>query len=210
VRRAERGREVDGEVDAAVEVDADIDGALVNRIVESRDQEAFEDVYNRHAAAVYGIARRVLRDPALAEDITQEVFLEFWTRPERFDTSRGALRTWLLTIAHRRSVDIVRSATARRSVYVDVIDDLGPPGEDAQDATLRRAEADNVQHALAELPADQRRALLLAYWGGHTQVEIAALTGVPVGTVKSRVFSGFRRLRALLRAAGEGPSGGAE
>ncbi|HEY0816474.1 MAG TPA: sigma-70 family RNA polymerase sigma factor [Pseudonocardia sp.] len=208
MRRAARGREVGGDVDLAIEVEADPDDALVLRIID-RDQEAFEDVYTRHAAAVYGVARRVLRDPALAEDVAQEVFLDFWRRPERFDGSRGALQSWLVTIAHRRSVDVVRSAAARRSVYVDVVDDLGPPSEDAQDATLRRAEADTVQHALAALPTDQRRALLLAYWGGHTQVEIAALTGVPVGTVKSRVFGGFRRLRTLLCAAGEGPSGGA-
>jgi RNA polymerase sigma factor (sigma-70 family) len=191
-------------------VDADVDAALVRRIVENRDREAFDALYNRHAAAVYGIARRVLRDPALAEDVVQEVFLEFWTRPERFDRRRGALRTWLLTIAHRRSVDAVRGATARRAVYLEVIDDLGPPGEDTQDAALRHADADSVRNALAALPPDQRRALLLAYWGGHTQVEIAALTGVPIGTVKSRVFSAFQRLRAQLRPAGEGTSGGAE
>jgi RNA polymerase sigma factor (sigma-70 family) len=190
--------------------EADVDAALVRRIVEHRDQEAFDALYDRHAAAVYGIARRVLRDPALAEDVVQEVFLDFWSRPERFDRTRGALRTWLLMIAHRRSVDAVRSAVACRSVYIDLMDDVGPPAEDTQDAALRRADVDSVQQALAALPVDQRRALLLAYWGGHTQAEIAALTGVPIGTVKSRVYSGFQRLRAQLRVAGEGISRGEE
>ena len=192
----------------AADVDGETDAALVRRIVEDRDQGAFDAVYGRHAAVVYGIARRVLRDPALAEDVVQEVFLEFWTRPERFDRSRGTLRTWLAMIAHRRSVDAVRSAVACRAVYSEQIEDLGPPAEDTQDTALRRADADSVQHALAALPHDQRQALLLAYWGGHTQVEIAVLTGVPVGTVKSRVFSGYQRLRAQLRAAREGTSRG--
>jgi RNA polymerase sigma factor (sigma-70 family) len=200
VRRVARAR--------ASDVDADIDAALVRRIVD-RDREAFDALYDRHAAAVYGIARRVLRDLALAEDVVQEVFLEIWSRPERFDPNRGTLRTWLLMIAHRRSVDAVRSAAACRAVYVDPIDDLGPPAEDTQDAALRHADIETVQHALAALPVDQRRALLLAYWGGHTQAEIAALTGVPIGTVKSRVYSGFHRLRAQLRAADESASGGA-
>jgi RNA polymerase sigma factor (sigma-70 family) len=190
--------------------EADVDAALVRRIVEHRDPEAFDALYDRHAAAVYGIARRVVRDQALAEDVVQEVFLDFWSRPERFDRTRGALRTWLLMIAHRRSVDAVRSAVACRSVYTDLMDDVGPPAEDTQDAALRRADVVRVQQALAALPVDQRRALLLAYWGGHTQAEIAALTGVPIGTVKSRVYSGFQRLRAQLRVAGEGMSRGEE
>jgi RNA polymerase sigma-70 factor (ECF subfamily) len=190
--------------------DADVDAALARQIVENRDREAFGALYGRHAPAVYGIARRVLRDPALAEDVVQEVFLGFWTSPERFDPNRGTLRTWLMMIAHRRSVDAVRRAVARPAVCLDIIDDLGPPVEDAQNAALRRADADLVQHAVAALPADQRQALLLAYWGGHTQAEIAALTGVPIGTVKSRIYTGFQRLRAQLRTAGERAPGGAE
>ncbi len=181
--------------------DAEVDAALVRRIVEDRDRDAFDAVYGRHAPAVYGVARRVLCDAALAEDVVQEVFLGFWTRPERFDPSRGTLRTWLVMIVHRRSVDEVRRAVAHPTV--NLVDETGPLVEDPQDTALRRVEADGVRHALAALPVDQRKALLLAYWGGHTQAEIATLTGVPLGTVKSRVFSGFRRLRAQLHPAGE-------
>lgn len=190
--------------------DADVDAALARRIVDNRDREAFDTLYGRHAAAVYGIALRVLRDPAVAEEVVQEVFLGLWTRAERFDPSRGSLRTWLLMIGHRRSVDAVRRDVARRAAYRDLVDDVGPPVEDTQDTALRRAEAESVQHALAELPAVQREALLLAYWGGRTQAEIADLTGVPIGTVKSRVYKGFKRLRAQLGMTSEGTSGGAE
>lgn len=185
---------------------AEVDAALARRVVEDRDQAAFDALYDRHAAAVYGLARRVLRDPALAEDVCQEVFLGFWAAPERFDPSRGTLRTWLMVIVHRRSVDVVRRAIARRTVGLG--DDVGPQTEDAQDTALRRADADSVRLALAALPPTQRQALLLAYWGGHTQAEIADLTGVPIGTVKSRVYTGFRRLRTQLRTPGDGASRG--
>jgi RNA polymerase sigma-70 factor (ECF subfamily) len=186
----------------ASDADVDIDAALARRIVEDRDREAFDALYSRHAAAAYGIARRVLCDAALAEDVVQEVFLGFWTSPERFDPSRGALKTWLLMIVHRRAVDAVRRAVVRRKV--DLIDDLGPPAEDVQDTALRHADADRVRHALSALPESQRQALLLAYWGGHTQAEIADLIGVPIGTVKSRVYTGFQRLRAQLLTSASG------
>ncbi len=189
--------------------DADVDAALARRIVD-RDQEAFDALYDRHAAAIYGVALRVLRDPALAEDVVQEVFLELWARPECFDPSRGSLRTWLLVIGHRRSVDAVRRDVARRTAYQHLVDEPGPRVEDTQDTALRRADAESVQHALAALPDVQRRVLLLAYWGGQTQAEIADLTGVPIGTVKSRVYTAFRRLRAELGTAGASTSRGVE
>jgi RNA polymerase sigma factor (sigma-70 family) len=186
----------------ASDADVDIDAALARRIAEDRDPDAFDALYGRHAAAAYGIARRVLCDAALAEDVVQDVFLGFWTSPERFDPSRGTLKTWLLMIVHRRSVDAVRRAVVRRKV--DLIDDLGPPAEDVQDTALRHADAAQVRHALAALPESQRQALLLAYWGGHTQAEIADLIGVPLGTVKSRVYTGFQRLRAQLLTSAPG------
>ena len=182
--------------------DADVDAGLARRVVEGGDREAFEALYCRHADAAYGIAWRVLRDADLAQDVVQEAFLGFWTSRERFDPARGSVRTWLLTIVHRRSVDAVRRSVSRPAVPLD-LEDFQSTAEDAQDAVLRRSEADRVRHAMAELPPEQRRALLLVYWYGHTQSEIAAITGVPIGTVKSRIFAGFKRLRAQLRMTGE-------
>jgi RNA polymerase sigma factor (sigma-70 family) len=188
--------------------DAEVDAALIRRIVEDRDREAFDALYGRYAAAAYGIALRVLRDPNMAEDVVQEVFLGLWKAPEAFNPGRGTLRGWLLTIVHHRSVDAVRHAVSRPAVQYDPLDDVGPPMEDTQDAALRRADADRVQRAIAALPAKQRQALLLAYWGGHTHAEIAGLTNVPIGTVKSRIFKGFQRLRAQLHSTDEGTPGG--
>lgn len=183
--------------------DAEFDVALARRVADQHDHEAFAAVYDRHAAAAYGVARRILRDTSLAEDVVQEVFIGFWTTPERFDPDRGTLRAWLVTMAHHRSVDAVRRAVTRAAVSLDGIDEPGPAAEDAQDAALRLADADRVRQALAMLPAEQRQTLLLAYWGGHTQAEIADITGVPIGTVKSRVFNAFRRLRGQLSRTGQ-------
>lgn len=187
---------------------ADVDAVLIRRIAEDGDLEAFDALYGRHAEAAYGIARRVVRDTGLAEDVVQEVFLGVWTQPERFDPTRGTLRAWLLTIVHHRSVDAVRRSVARPAVHLDRLADLESPAEDTQDAVLRRADADRVRTAMATLPAEQRQALLLAYWGGYTHVKIADITGVPLGTVKSRVFAGFKRLRAQLCVSAEDAVGG--
>ncbi len=150
----------------------------------------------------------MLRDAALAEDVVQEAFLVLWTTPERFDPSRGTLRSWLMTVVHHRAVDAVRRIVGHAVVALDPAGETGPPVEAAGETVLRLAEADRVHRALATLPVEQRNALLLAYWGGHTQSEIADLTGVPIGTVKSRVFAGFRRLRTQLGLSGE-PARGA-
>lgn len=180
---------------------ADVDSDLARRVVEDGDREAFEVLYCRHCDAAYGIAWRVLHDAELAQDVVQEAFLGFWTSRERFNPDRGSLRTWLLTIVHNRSVDAVRRSVSRPVVPLE-LEDFESPSEDTQDTALRRTEAERVRHALATLPVEQRRALLLAYWGGHTQSEIATLTGVPIGTVKSRIFAGFKRLRDQLHGAG--------
>jgi RNA polymerase sigma-70 factor (ECF subfamily) len=138
----------------------------------------------------------------LAEDVVQEVFLTLWRDPGRYDPSRGGFATWLLTLIHHKSVDAVRreSTLRRRMVTVpEAGEDWSPtavPGADQ--AAIARVAAGQVRTALHRLPPEQRQVLALAYFGGHTQREIAVLTGVPLGTVKSRMFTAVQRLRSLL------------
>ena len=179
-----------------------VDAGLARAVAERRDRAAFASIYDRHAPAVYGVARRVIRDAALAEDVVQEVFLTLWTATERFDPARGTLRSYLLTMVHHRAVDAVRRAASRYAASLDSDRETGEPVEAVLDTVLRLADADQVQRAIAALPPAQRDTLLLAYWGGHTQAEIADLTGVPLGTVKSRAFSAVTRLRGLLTLPG--------
>jgi RNA polymerase sigma factor (sigma-70 family) len=176
---------------------------------------AFAALYDRYGGRAYSLARRVCADDGLAEDVVQEAFLGFWRAPERFDPQRGRFSSWLLTLVHHRAVDAVRrqSAASRRTVPPlddDVETAAAGPGAD-QDA-LAAVEAAQIRDALRLLPDDQRSALALAYFGGFTQREIAVRLGVPLGTVKSRMFTGIRRLRDLLGptlgAAGEATGGG--
>jgi RNA polymerase sigma-70 factor, ECF subfamily len=166
------------------------------------DQVAFATIYDQLAATVFGVARRVLRDPSQAEEVTQEVFTEVWRQSARFDASRGSVRTWVLTIAHRRSVDRVRSEQAHRdrqtrTAAVDAATDPSPEDNalDAEDRTRARA-------AMAELSDAQREALELAFYDGLTHVQIAERLGIALGTVKTRIRDGLIRLRATM---GVGP-----
>jgi RNA polymerase sigma factor (sigma-70 family) len=148
------------------------------------------------------LARRICADDGLAEDVVQEVFLTLWRDPTRFDSSRGSFATWLLTLIHHKAVDAVRreSTIRRRMVSTpEAGEDWSPtlaPGADQ--AAMARVAAGQVRAALHRLPVEQRQVLALAYFGGHTQREIAVLTGVPLGTVKSRMFTAVQRLRSLL------------
>jgi len=163
------------------------------------DHEAFEAVYDRSAPQVYGLVRRVLRDAAQAEEVAQEVFLEVWRSAASFDASRGGAMTWLLTIAHRRAVDRVRSAQAatdrdlrfgRQQVERDV--------DVVSEAVEQSLDTAAVREALSSLTVLQRQALTLAYYGGYTHTEVAELLGVPLGTVKTRIRDGLIRLRDLM------------
>jgi RNA polymerase sigma-70 factor (ECF subfamily) len=161
------------------------DDVLVARLA-AGDEEAIGDVYDRYAAFVFGLALKVSRNQSLAEDVVQEVFAALWRSPHRFDSSRGSLRSYLGVMAHRRAVDAVRSET-RRTARQD---------REGFDAAVARYDCDEmesatvvevVRQAINRLPADQRRAVELAYWEGHTHRELAALLGVPEGTAKSRL-----------------------
>jgi RNA polymerase sigma-70 factor (ECF subfamily) len=163
---------------------------------------ALAEVYRRHGGAVYGLAKRVLNNAAEAEDVTQEVFLRLWNQPDRFDPGRGNLRTFLLTQSHARAVDAIRSLNSRRLREARDARHTATADYDMQHEVWDLAVADQVSRALGDLPEDERRAIELAYFEGHTYVEVADLLGQPEGTVKSRIRNGMRRMRAVLVEAG--------
>jgi RNA polymerase sigma-70 factor (ECF subfamily) len=179
------------------------DGQLVE-LVAQRDAGALEALYDRYGRAAYSLARRVLTEETLAQDVVQEVFLSLWRDARRFDPGRGTVATYLLSMTHHRAVDVVRrEENLRRWRTSDegLESEADPKArvEDEVEASERRAE---VRAALAELPAAQREALLLAYFGGYTQREVAALVGVPLGTVKTRMAAGMRKIKEALQDAG--------
>lgn len=161
------------------------------------DREAFAEFYDRVAGQVYGLARRVLRDPALAEEVLQEVLVDAWQKAASFDPERGTAHAWILTMAHRRAVDRVRSEQASRLRHLRAF--LHEPGgEDAAEAAEASVEQKRVQRALETLSSLQRQAIELAYYGGHTYREVAELLDIPLGTAKTRIRQGLLRLRAAL------------
>ena len=171
------------------------DEALV-ALVARGDEEALAALYDRFGRVAYGVALRIVRDPGLAQDAVQEAFLGAWRTAAAFDPARGTASTWLLTLVHRRAVDVVRREQRRRT---DPLDEAPVASAEAtdEDAWLRERRRE-VQAALARLSPDQRQALELAYYGGLSQSELAERLGVPLGTVKSRMFAALARLRDLL------------
>ena len=161
------------------------------------DDVALAELYDRFGRVAYGLAIRVLRDQGLAEDAVQEAFLAVWRGAARFVPERGKASTWILTLVHRRAVDLVRREERRRAEPLPETEpaDATPP---ADDELWLRLERERVQGALAKLPDRQREALELAYYGGFTQSELAERLGEPIGTIKSRMFTGLARLRELL------------
>lgn len=162
------------------------------------DEDAFARVYDELAALVHGGVLRVIRDPAQSEEVTQEVFVELWRLAPRFDATRGTVRAWAMTIAHRRAVDRVRSSAASRSR--DAYDAARPAPAPAtpEEAVGDRIEQLRVRRALDSLSDRQREAVELAYYAGHTYREVAALLDVPEGTIKTRIRDGLIRLRGEL------------
>jgi RNA polymerase sigma-70 factor (ECF subfamily) len=179
------------------------DAALVVAIGRWRE-DALAEVYRRHAGAAYALARRLLNDNQLAEEILQEVFLRLWNNPERFDSERGSLRAYLLAQTHGRAVDLIRSERARRRREEREAREAPAFGDDIERQVIDLTVSEKVKEVVGRLPDDERRAIELAYFGGHTYRQVAVMLETPEGTVKSRIRSGLRRLRTDLAEAGVG------
>jgi len=177
--------------------DADLDGLLA--LVGRGDQAAFEAVYDRVAAPVFGLIRRVLRDSAQSEEVAQETLLEVWRTAERFDPARGPALTWVMTIAHRRAVDRVRSEAAAAQREARAAHAAVPVhADEVAEAVESSLEAERVSRCLDGLTDLQRESITLAYYSGYSYPQVAAALGVALGTVKTRIRDGLKRLRACL------------
>ncbi|MFY9868014.1 MAG: ECF RNA polymerase sigma factor SigK [Trebonia sp.] len=183
------------EQEPAERADADLDTLLTH--VAKGDQAAFEALYDQLGASVYGLVRRVLRNPSQAEEVAQEVLLEVWRAASRFDPARGSAATWVLTIAHRRAIDRVRAeeaATAREQRTAEV-----PAATDEVAETVEASmDAERLRRCLAGLTQLQRESITLAYYGGYSYAQVAALLDTALGTIKTRIRDGLTRLRACL------------
>jgi RNA polymerase sigma-70 factor (ECF subfamily) len=166
------------------------------------EEGALNEIYEQFSSFVYGLALRVIGDARAAEDVSQDVFVTVWERPAAFDPDRGSLRTWLGTLAHRRAVDHVRREEARRDEARKrrAIKDVARPETtpDVEEMAMALVTAERVRSALATLPDEQRRAIQLAYFGGKTYRQVAAVLGIPEGTAKSRLRLGLRRIAGVL------------
>ncbi|HYJ48708.1 MAG TPA: ECF RNA polymerase sigma factor SigK [Microbacterium sp.] len=168
-------------------------------LVAGGDQQAFARLYDMLSPRVFGLILRVLVDRSQSEEVLQEVFLEIWQSAGRFAPNRGQGRSWMLTIAHRRAVDRVRSAQASTDRDVRAgFRDIGVAYDGVAEEVELRIEGQRVSEALSTLPDPQREALTLAYYGGYSQSEIAALVGAPLGTIKTRMRDGLSRLRVEM------------
>jgi RNA polymerase sigma-70 factor, ECF subfamily len=177
--------------------DRDLD-VLIAQVARG-DQAAFEAVYDRLAAPVFGLICKVVRDPAQSEEVAQEVLLEVWRSASRFDRERSSASTWVMMIAHRRAVDRVRSASAealrdKKSAAASVTPEIDEVAE-AVEASL---DAERVRRCLDTLTDIQREALALAYYGGYTYREVAGLLKVALGTIKTRIRDGLIRMRDCM------------
>ncbi len=173
------------------------DEALV-ALVARGDEPALAELYDRVGRVAFGLAFRVLRDERHAEDAVQEAFLTVWRTAASFRAERAKASTWILTLVHRRAVDLVRREERRRTEPLTDEPALESAAESTEEAAWLRFERERVQSALRQLPDVQREAIELAYYGGFSQSELAERLGVPLGTIKSRMFAGLARLRELL------------
>lgn len=163
------------------------------------DSPAFEMLYDQVANSVFGVVRRVLRDPAQSEEVTQEVLVEVWRSATRFDAERGSASSWIHTMAHRRAIDRVRSSQASHDREQRVaVRDHSPAYDEVAEKVEARLEQEQVRRCLGTLTELQRESVTLAYYGGYTYREVADLLDAPLGTVKTRLRDGLIRLRDCL------------
>jgi RNA polymerase sigma-70 factor (ECF subfamily) len=181
-------------VGSALNVDR---GALMARVA-GGDERAFAELYDGLAPTLYGVVLRIVRDPAQSEEVTQEVFIDLWRQARRFDSCRGGIHGWAVTIARRRAIDRVRSEQSYRERQRHDVGGTAGPTDSSADEVIESLERDQARRALSELSEVQRRALELAFFDGLTHVEIAEVLGVPLGTAKTRIRDGLIRLRAVL------------
>jgi RNA polymerase sigma factor (sigma-70 family) len=163
------------------------------------DESALEVLYRRYGGACFALARRILDDNHLAEDVVQQVFTALWNG-SGYDIRRGAVSTWLMSITHHKAIDVLRREGPRRKRLASdqALLEVATSGPGPDEEAWMRLRAERTRASLRTLPPEQRELLLLAYYGGYSQSEIAGLTGLPLGTVKSRTLSAMRRLRVLL------------
>jgi RNA polymerase sigma factor (sigma-70 family) len=175
---------------------AHLSDEAVLALIARSDEQALAELYSRFGRIAYGLALRILRDDALAQDAVQEAFLTVWRAAGRFTAERAKPSTWLLTLVHRRAVDLVRREERRRTEPLQP--ETEPVGAEAADEAELATRRETIREALRRLPPEQREAIELAYYGGYTQSELAERLGQPLGTIKSRMFTGLARLRDEL------------
>ena len=191
------------ETEVSVSAPSALDAAndLLQRVAQG-DQRAFSELYDLITPRMLGLVRHVLKDHAQSEEVVQEVLLEIWQTAPRFDPNKGKAVTWMLTMAHRRAIDRVRSAQSSRDRDTKIgIRDLGREYDSVSENVEIRIEHERVEKALTKLTELQRQAVELAYYGGYTHSEVSTMLGVPIGTVKTRLRDGMIRLREELGVA---------
>ncbi len=170
-------------------------------LIGAKDPEAFEVFYDRHGGAAYSLAYRIVGERAAAEDVTQEAFISLWRSGARFDSTRGSVRSWMLSIVRNRAIDFLRSKSGKAPKLTfddDSILEQRPSEERTEDEAMRHETASEVRGALGQLPGDQSKVIELAYFGGFSHSEIARMLGVPLGTVKGRMRLGLEKIRGEL------------
>ena len=170
-------------------------------LIGEKDPEAFEVFYDRHGGVAYSLAYRIVGEQAAAEDVTQEAFISLWRSGARFDSTRGSVRSWMLSIVRNRAIDQLRSKAGKAPKLAfddDSILEQRPAEEMTDEEAMRRETASEVRGALGTLPGDQSKVIELAYFGGFSHSEIARMLGVPLGTVKGRMRLGLEKIRGEL------------
>ena len=193
----------------SVRPQSDLAEAELLSAIARRDEQAFAALYDQYSSILLGLLLRILRSRPEAEDVLQEVFLQVWQQASAFDPARGRPFTWLVTLARSRAIDRLRMLDSRERTARASAKEVTPGEAGTDDLAISTEHREIVEDALAQLPEEQRRALVLAYLDGMSQSEIAAHTGQPLGTVKTRTRSGLMKLNELLRGRFSGFRAGA-